>query len=903
MSTQVDTDTTERLARNDDDYLYGWQGTTNYRMKVSVLLAGYVQGEGVASGNYVVSGGGVVWEQDYDYTVGAASYVIQGTAYSSPETPITLDPADATNDRIDIITVDVNGDVVVLTGTPAANPQAPDVDPDTQLQLTFVLVPALSTDPGVTITVLYQENAGTPTEWAYSDSGATLSGADTAQPYAGTIDIAGTSCVNGNQFFLTAAAPISLADQNFLSLRVRPNGTWPSTKSLRLVWRSSGVVVGNVITLGNGTYGLDTSSATYQTIAIPIADFGVSGTVDSLRVRVNGGGAAFSFYVDNIELQSGIAPPSSSYQPLDATLTALAAANWAANALPIGSGSDTVAQVSFAANTFPARASTGNLVAKAITDFGLSLVDDATAGDARTTLGLGTLATQSGTFSGTSSGTNTGDQNLFSTIAVSGQSNVVADSASDTLTLVAGTNVTITTNAGTDTVTIAASGGGGTNVVDANWFNVKASPYNALGDGSTDDTAAIQAAIDACETYGGGTVYFPKGIYVVNGALQDTSRSNAQLLLPRRDYADTEAITIFFRGEAAPPSVASVIGATPLPDNLSVIKGTLNTGTAAQMIGAHGPSGTFNNFTNILLVMRDLTIQMPANPVLTALDLSCVAQIDLDQVLVHAGSLDVASISAETTATSFGIKTPANGNGALTRLGVVNVVGFYNGYQIGEHCVGQMPVAWGCKNAYVFIAADHASAFVRLMAVHCQKVLTATGDHYTTISEMNIEHAASGTWVPVYDIDDSNGYIRGNARWHVVLAVAGVDDTLSINGLSGANNGLRLRLERIGKWFNYGLTDAASIVVPAYISDQFSVTLAGNRTLTNPTGLQDGQVLAFRIKQDGTGSRTLAYGNKYKFAGGTAPVLTTTAAAVDFLTCQYDITAGTLMCSMLKDVK
>jgi hypothetical protein len=51
-------------------------------------------------------------------------------------------------------------------------------------------------------------------------------------------------------------------------------------------------------------------------------------------------------------------------------------------------------------------------------------------------------------------GTNTGDQNIFQTIAVSGQSNVVADTTSDTLTLVAGTNVTITTDAATDSVTI-----------------------------------------------------------------------------------------------------------------------------------------------------------------------------------------------------------------------------------------------------------------------------------------------------------------------------------------------------------------------------------------------------------------------------------------------------------------
>ena len=48
----------------------------------------------------------------------------------------------------------------------------------------------------------------------------------------------------------------------------------------------------------------------------------------------------------------------------------------------------------------------------------------------------------------------------FKTIAVSGQSSVVADSATDTLTLVAGSNMTITTNASGDTVTFASSGCG-----------------------------------------------------------------------------------------------------------------------------------------------------------------------------------------------------------------------------------------------------------------------------------------------------------------------------------------------------------------------------------------------------------------------------------------------------------
>ena len=54
-----------------------------------------------------------------------------------------------------------------------------------------------------------------------------------------------------------------------------------------------------------------------------------------------------------------------------------------------------------------------------------------------------------------------GSQEAFKTISVSGQSDVVADTATDTLTLVAGSNMTITTNATGDSITFASSGGGG----------------------------------------------------------------------------------------------------------------------------------------------------------------------------------------------------------------------------------------------------------------------------------------------------------------------------------------------------------------------------------------------------------------------------------------------------------
>lgn len=84
------------------------------------------------------------------------------------------------------------------------------------------------------------------------------------------------------------------------------------------------------------------------------------------------------------------------------------------------------------------------------------------------------------------------------------------------------------------------------------------------------------------------------------------------------------------------------------------------------------------------------------------------------------------------------------------------------------------------------------------------------------------------------------------------------------------------------------LTDATSIATDLSLGNNFSVTLAGNRTLANPTNITAGQGGVITITQDATGSRTLAYGSYWKFNGGTAPTLTTTANAVDMLVYQVE---------------
>lgn len=60
------------------------------------------------------------------------------------------------------------------------------------------------------------------------------------------------------------------------------------------------------------------------------------------------------------------------------------------------------------------------------------------------------------------SGVGEANQNAFSNIAVSGQTTVTADNTTDTLTLVAGSNITLTTSGNTVTITGTASGGGST---------------------------------------------------------------------------------------------------------------------------------------------------------------------------------------------------------------------------------------------------------------------------------------------------------------------------------------------------------------------------------------------------------------------------------------------------------
>jgi len=86
------------------------------------------------------------------------------------------------------------------------------------------------------------------------------------------------------------------------------------------------------------------------------------------------------------------------------------------------------------------------------------------------------------------------------------------------------------------------------------------------------------------------------------------------------------------------------------------------------------------------------------------------------------------------------------------------------------------------------------------------------------------------------------------------------------------------------------------------VANYITMTLTGNVTVQNPTTESIGQSGSIIITQDGTGSRTCAWQSQFKWVGGTAPTLTTTASAVDRI--DYVVTAAdTIQCVASLDVK
>lgn len=132
--------------------------------------------------------------------------------------------------------------------------------------------------------------------------------------------------------------------------------------------------------------------------------------------------------------------------------------------------------------------------------------------------GDGTLAAQTGA-----------SVNCFSTIQVSGQNNITADSNSDTLTFAAGTNVTLATNASSDTITINAAGGALTIQEEGVSLTTDATTLNFVGAGVTASGTGATKTITI--TGGGGSgLQARTTANAATGSIADGASANIQII-------------------------------------------------------------------------------------------------------------------------------------------------------------------------------------------------------------------------------------------------------------------------------------------------------------------------------------------------------------------------------------
>ena len=182
---------------------------------------------------------------------------------------------------------------------------------------------------------------------------------------------------------------------------------------------------------------------------------------------------------------------------------------------------------------------------------------------------------------------------------------------------------------------------------------------------------------------------------------------------------------------------------------------------------------------------------------------------------------------------------------------------------------------------------------------------------FGTGGDFKIYHDGSNSYLD----ENGTGNLRiRNVNGNAIELIAGTGETMLQANYNGGvdlyhDNVKKFETESGGVSLTGGaaanitaLSDGATITIDMATACHHSVTLGGNRTFAAPSNQAVGQSGSIFITQDGTGSRTASFNSAFKFVGGTAPTLTTTAAAIDRI--DYIVKASNVIqCAVSLDVK
>jgi hypothetical protein len=313
-SNKFVTNADSRLATGVDAYYISISGTAQAQDAHDLAQLAYdlasVNPAQPDVGNWLLSGGNVIWTSGYTFAVPPTVVSFNGTAVSFVGTNVTLEPADSVDDRIDLVVADnIYGTIAVITGTPSTPPATPEYDPVSQFELTFVPVDDNTTQPtGVDTQWIYLEN----TEWILTSTHATINVNSTNNPYAGTKDIEATNSPINAAVRYAAPLTFSLGSYSTLFFWIAPKPNW-GTRYLRIQFETTSGLAGQPVALQNGVFGFNEANPGYQLVSIPTHLFAVPSATNVFRIRftvVSTSGSMSGFYLDNIGLQLGVSAPA-----------------------------------------------------------------------------------------------------------------------------------------------------------------------------------------------------------------------------------------------------------------------------------------------------------------------------------------------------------------------------------------------------------------------------------------------------------------------------------------------------------------------------------------------------------------------------------------------------------------
>jgi len=304
--------------------------------------------------------------------------------------------------------------------------------------------------------------------------------------------------------------------------------------------------------------------------------------------------------------------------------------------------------------------------------------------------------------------------------------------------------------------------------------------YGAVHDNSTDDTIAIQSALSACVTGGGGTVYFPAGIYKIAGAFQTNvggTNMNSQLYIPTNDF-DTNRVTIKLIGEEVPNMTqsATINNATEsyvVPGTKgTILRSTQTTSTAnSYVIASQGNSTSIYanfNYNNVWIENIQIQLAVDGNKKVSVGGIGCLE--GSNNVIKNCTVFPWANTlvdGASPTNRCVGICLPAVNCEQSNIIENCSVGGLTSGFYMTDHAVLNDVYSFGCINGIEVGPNLLVATIIKAGCNYCQNQITFSGG-LSTVNALclNVENFTQNLWYDfAYGVVDTNNYGRGTINF------------------------------------------------------------------------------------------------------------------------------------------